>query len=313
MWRMFRDARILGTIGVLFFVAVIAGLNATVYSPEATVLRYLNALEDGRQADVAALVWGDSGSLAYDVRVPTDPADRPHSIRVTKVSNTADSSIVLVAYELGGVTRTTTFGMRKESSWSPLADWRFAVAPIATVNLDSRPIAPFGVNGSLPGESGATYVPAIAQVASGTSWFEADSVAIAATNPAAVYFASLTFTPTAQLASEIDMKVRDYLDACAKQKTLVPKKCPFAGFAAQKIAKGPVWTMVTYPKVTISEVGGAWQVSGEGSVKLDVSLVDFATEKTEKYSEVLSFQLSGTIAGLTEGKPRLVVENTVER
>jgi hypothetical protein len=172
MWRMFRDARILGIVGVLFFVAVITILNSTVYSPEATVMRYLNALEDGRQADVESLVWGDSGSLAYDIRVPADPADRPHSIRVTKVSHTGDSAIVLVAYELGGATRTTTFGMRKEPTWAPLSDWRFAVAPFATVTLDSKPTAPFGVNGSLPGETGATYVPVIARVASGTSWFD---------------------------------------------------------------------------------------------------------------------------------------------
>jgi hypothetical protein len=310
---MFRDARILGAIGLGVFLGVIGILNSTVYSPEATVMRYLSALEDGRQADVDALVWGDSASLLYDIRVPADPADRPQSIRVTKVTHNGDSSVVLVAYELGGTTRATTFGMRKDPSWSPLSEWKFTVPPIATIGLDSKPIGPFAVNGSLPGEMGATYVPVMAQVASGSSWFDSEPAAVAATDPAAVYFASVKFSPSTALHQDIDATVRDYLDDCAAQKTLVPQKCPFAGFTAMAIADGPTWMMDTYPTVTIDEKDDHWHVSGDGKVRLKVSLVDFATEKTEKYSEVISFTISATLQFTDGVKPRLVFDNTVER
>lgn len=313
MWRIFRDARILGAIGLGLFLGVIAILNATVYSPEATVMRYLTALEDGRQADAVSIVWGDSVSLIYDLRVPADPADRPHSIRVTKVTHSGDSSIVLVAYELGGVTRATTFGMRKEASWAPLSDWRFAVAPIATIALDSKPTTPFGVNGSLANENGQAFVPSVAQVGSGTNWFDAAPVSVVATDPAAVYFTSVTFTPSTALHQDIDAAVREYIDHCAAQKTLVPKKCPFAGFTAMAIADGPTWTIDTYPTVSIVEKDGQWHVSGDGKVRLKVSLIDFATEKTEKYSEKMSFTISATLLITDGAKPRLVFDNTVER
>ena len=313
MWRMFRDARILGTVGVLFFLAVIATLNATVYSPEATVLRYLSALEDGRQADVVELVWGKGVAVDLAIALPSDSALRPHNASITKVSHGNEQALVTAAVDLGGKLVTSTFALREVGGWSPLAEWRFDVDPLATVSLSSTTVAPFSVNGAVGGQHAYTFVPVIAEVGSGSKWFDADPVAISATNSAAVYFASLAFTPTAQLTSEVNTEVRDYLDKCAAQKTLVPKKCPFAGFTAQKIVEGPVWTMNDYPSVDIAAKDGEWRVSGEGTVRLDVSLVDFATEKTEKFSEVLSFTISGTLAGLTEGKPRLVVENTVER
>jgi hypothetical protein len=80
-----------------------------------------------------------------------------------------------------------------------------------------------------------------------------------------------------------------------------------------RIASGPTWTITSYPEITVEESDGDWVVSGAGKVKLVVSLVDFATEKTEDYSESMSFTVSGTIEGLDTDKPRLVLSNTVER
>ena len=54
-------------------------------------------------------------------------------------------------------------------------------------------------------------------------------------------------------------------------------------------------------------------MSGSGKILLSVTLIDFATEKKEKYSQLMNFTVSGTVVGLNTGSPRLVLDNTVER
>ena len=127
------------------------------------------------------------------------------------------------------------------------------------------------------------------------------------------YAVEVPLRPSPALEKEMDATVREYLDECAAQKTLVPTRCPFAGFTSMRIESGPTWTITSYPDLSVEEADGEWVVSGVGKVKLAVSLVDFATEKTEDYSELMTFTVSGIIEGLDKRQPRLVLSNTVER
>jgi hypothetical protein len=156
-------------------------------------------------------------------------------------------------------------------------------------------------------------VPSIATVGAPSVWFEAEPQKLLVDSLSDEYSVAIDLTPSARLIDDMSAAVRDYLDACAAQKTLVPKKCPFAGFTSEAIAAGPVWSISTYPKLSIVAKDGQWFVSGKGTAELSVSLVDFATEKTEKYSEVIPYTIEGTITGLDGANPRLVVANTVRR
>lgn len=313
MWRIFRDARILGAIGLGLFLGVIAILNATVYSPEATVMRYLSALEEGRQADVEEIVWGDSASLAYDIRVPADPADRPLHPSIVETFRAADTVLVTARVELGGKKVNVEFAVTKEPSWWPLTSWNFSTRPVGIIDVVSTADSGASVNGAAGSAGSLVYYPSIATVAAPSPWFDARPQKVIVDTLGRDYTVSLDLTPSTALHQDIDMAVREYIDDCAAQKTLVPKKCPFAGFTAMAIAGGPTWTIDTYPAVSIVEKDGQWHVSGDGKVRLKVSLIDFATEKTEKYSEKMSFTISATLL-ITDGeKPRLVFDNTVER
>ena len=313
MWRMFRDARILGIAGLVLFAGIIGILNATTFSAEQTVLRYLSALEDGRTADAITAVWGKGVAVDLAIALPSDPAHRPHNARITKVSRGDERTLVTATVDLGGKLVTSTFALRQFGGWSPLAEWRFDVDPLATVSLTSTAVTPFSVNGAVSGRNGYTFVPVIAEIGSGSDWFETEPVTIAATDPAGSYFTDLTFTPSDALLSDVDQSIHKYLDACAAQKTLVPAECPFAGFTFERIAKGPNWSIDSYPTIAVAHTDGEWTVTGKGKVRLRVSLVDFATEKTTKYSELIPYTISATIADLNTAKPRLVVANTVER
>lgn len=313
MWRIFRDARILGAIGLGLFLGVIAILNATVYSPEATVMRYLSALEDGRQADVEEIVWGDSVSLAYDIVVPADPADRPLHPSIVEKFRAADTVLITARVELGGKKMNVEFALTKEPSWSPLTSWNFSLRPVGIIDVVSTAESGASVNGAAGSKGSLVYYPSIATVAAPSPWFDTRPQKVLVDTLGRDYTVSLDLTPSTTLHKDIDVAVREYIDDCAAQKTLVPKKCPFAGFTAMAIADGPTWTIDTYPTVSIVEKNGQWHVSGDGKVRLKVSLVDFATEKTEKYSEKMSFTISATLLITDGAKPRLIFDNTVER
>ncbi len=313
MWRKFRDVRILGVIGFLFFAVVIAILNATVYTPEAAVMRYLSALEDGRRADVESIVWGSYGSLIYDIRLPTDAADRPRDPEIVDTYQTAGLVVVTVRVVLDGRAVESQLAVERDASWLPLANWRFVDPPIATIRVESTLDSGATVNGSRANEEGFAYVPSIATVGAPSRWFDAEPQKIVLDSLSRDYSVALDLTPSPRLIDDMSAAVRDYLDACAAQKTLVPKKCPFAGFTSEAIAAGPVWSISTYPTPSIAVKDGQWFVSGKGTAELSVSLVDFATEKTVKYSEVIPYTIEGTIAGLDGANPKLVVTNTVRR
>lgn len=313
MWRMFRDARILGILGLLLCATAVSVLNATVYSPEAAVMRYLTALEEGREADLVAIVWGDSVSLTYDIRVPADPAHRPSEPRISNVAADSDSALVTAVVTLDGKQVSEVFALRADGGWSPLSQWRFEVLPVSTVHVVSVPAAPVSINGASSGGSAVTWVPVVAEVSSGSTWFDAPPVTVTATTPAGNVLVDPIFEPTDALTDVLNATVREHLDACAAEHTLVPTNCPFAGFTAMAVSAGPDWSIEKYPDVAVAAEEGRWRMSGSGKVRLSVTLIDFATEKKEKYSQLMNFTVSGTVVGLNTGSPRLVLDNTVER
>ena len=312
MWQKFRDVRTLGAIGVLAFIGLIGILNLTVFTPEAAVLRYLSAIEDGRVDDARHMVWGDSLPDGPYVGLPADSANRPSGFHVMRTSRVGGEAIVDVSFDLAGQKTVTKFVLAQADNWLPFNDWRFTIEPVATVQSSGS--APIGlrINGVSAGPTALTLVPVVAEVGSGTGWFDSPVVTVKATTPAGVYLAPLKPRATPALVSALDDSVRSYLDDCASQKTLVPAECPFAGFTAMTVTSGPTWSIDTYPTLAIALTDGEWTVSGNGKVLLDVTLVDFATEKAEPYSQVIPFTISGTITGLDTAKPRVVVLNTVE-
>lgn len=314
MWRMFRDARILGVLGLALVAVVIAILNATVYSPESTVLRYLDALGDGRQADVEAQLWGVGVSPELDVRVPANPAHRPTNPSIVSVQFvTADVAFVTARVTLDGVSSDVQFSLTKDTEWSLFADWQFTLLPIGIIDFTSTANSGGSVNGAPGIDAAIAFMPSVATVGPPSVWFETEPQEVRVDSFSKEYAVDVPLRPSPALEAEMNDAVREYLDECAAQKTLVPARCPFAGFTSMRIASGPTWTITSYPEITVEESDGDWVVSGAGKVKLVVSLVDFATEKTEDYSESMSFTVSGTIEGLDTDKPRLVLSNTVER
>lgn len=311
MWRMFRDPRILGIAGLIFFTGIVLILNATTFSPEAFVLRYMTALEDGRSRDAIGLISEDPDALTVIGGLSTNAELRPHDATVTGHEVVDGVTVIDATAVLDGEPVSLQFQLTDAPDWSPLTNWGFSVNPVAPIDVTTSGPTPIALGGTV----GARYalVPSVVEVSAGSTWFDVPTTLVTADAIGSPVSVSVDVTASDALLTDIDSAVRKYLDNCAAQHTLVPAECPFAGFTFQKITTGPTWTIDSYPSIRISHTNGEWDVSGSGKVRLRVSLVDFATEKTEKYSELIPYTISATIADLDTAKPRLVLQNTVER
>ena len=311
MWRMFRDFRIVGILGLLFFASVIQILNATVYSAEATVSRYLTALSDGRLADAASIALPDATNPRL---VPLSPSARLRPQHPEIVESTTANGITTVSATvlLGDDTVPVQFTLRRGSGWSPIHTWKFAQKPIAIVDVTVNPDGLAALNGQSAGESRTVLVPQIVSVGSATNWFTAPRSRVSVTTAGSTNPTTITFTPSAKLRTEMDAAVQKYLDRCAQSVSLVPESCPFAALTFDSVAAGPTWVLNGYPNLTIVPDGTQWSVNGVGTVNLSVSLVDFATEVTTAYSQSIPYTITGTISKLDTAHPQLVIANTVE-
>jgi hypothetical protein len=309
MWREFRDLRLLGVALLAVFYGLVIVLNLTVFSPHATVERYLDALHDGRTEDAIDLVWpdGNEGDL---VSLATDSALRPTLSAVTQTETVDGITTVTADVLLLGDTISVDFVLQRGQSWSPLSVWEFAATPTAVVTIDATPSGEGSLNGTPQSDSRRVLVPSVVIVDSASPWFEVKAVPVPVAIRGVEFIVPAAFTPTELLRNAMDDVVREYLNECATATTLAPTECPIAAMTYDRVAAGPAWAIETYPELSISADGRSWLVAGEGIARLTVSLVDYATEATVDYDEQVPFTVRGTIEGLGTASPTLRFANT---
>ena len=309
MWREFRDLRLLGVALLAVFYGLVLVLNVTVFSAQATVERYLDALHDGRTGDAIELVWPDGNEGAL-VALSNDPALRPTLSAITQTETLDGITTVTANVVLLGDTVSVDFVLKRGQSWSPLNSWEFAAAPTAVVTVEASPDGEGSLNGTRQSDSRRVLIPSAVVVGSASPWFDADNVPIPVSIRGVEFIVPAVFEPTSRLVDEMDAVVREYLDACATKTRLAPPECPFGALTFERVAAGPTWSITSYPEISITPDGNRWLVTGSGTALLDVSLVDYATEKTSDYEEDIPFTIRGTIEGLGTDSPTLRFANT---
>lgn len=309
MWREFRDLRLLGVALLAVFYGLVIVLNVTVFSAQATVERYLDALHDGRTGDAIEIVWPDGNEGAL-VALSNDPALRPTLASVTATDTVDGITTVTADVVLLGDTVSVEFVLKRGQSWSPLNSWEFAAAPTAVVTVEASPDGEGSLNGTHQSDSRRVLMPSAVVVGSASPWFDVDNVPIPVSIRGVEFIVPAVFEPTSRLVDEMDAVVREYLDACATKTRLAPPECPFGALTFERVAAGPTWSITSYPEISITPDGNRWLVTGKGIALLDVSLVDYATEKTSDYEEDIPFTIRGTIEGLGTDSPTLRFANT---
>lgn len=310
MWREFRDLRLLGAAGLALSYGAVIALNATVFSPQATVENYLEALHDGRTADAVELVWpsGDSGEL---VSLAEDVSLRPTLVGITGSETVGGIATVSADVLLLGDTVPVEFTLKPADSWSPLDSWVFAAAPTAVVTVEASPAGEGSLNGTPQSESRRVLIPSVVEVGSASPWFAVEAVPVPVSVRGVEFVVPTKFSASSRLTTDIDKIVRDYLDDCATGTTFAPDECPFAALTFDRVAEGPVWSVEQYPELSIAAEGSDWLVTGNGKALLDVSLIDFATEETVDYAQAVPFTIRATIEGLGSKSVTLRFANTL--
>jgi hypothetical protein len=309
---------LIGGIGVAALVVLGVGgaiavsqINQRVFGPEQVAQEYLDALEAGDAS--TAIEIGSVDTLEVDEALLTDEiyaaaTDRPTDGQVVDVERSGDSAVLTVEYQQRGATVTETLFARRTGSTAVLFDeWQLRGNSIGTITLSNSAagdaltvndvdvvLADGWTLAALPGtytlagaesrwlDSGETSV-----TVRGTGWADAET-------PAA--------TPSAELETEVDRLVSDYLATCIASTETEPADCPNESWVYYDLA-GVTWTLDTAPVVSLN-LDYSWE---EGEYVLDTVTPGSATltgtyaEETwshaigEPYSETVEIEMYGTI------------------
>ena len=260
-------------LGVILagFGATVLVLNSTLYSPSGFVRTYLDALARHDLAGAielsgTAAVTGDASQALLD----RDAMGELTDIRV--VSDDEDATgihFITVEYVAGGTPGTTEFEVRRDGSlFGIFNDWAFAQSPLATVQIKVRHEREFTANGiDLIGQQDVAepylvLTPTAIELSHDSEFYHAEPVQVLVEKPGGTVEAEVDLQATDAFVAEVQQQIDDALAACTTQRVLLPAGCPFGETIINRIVTEPVWTMTTYPVVTLAPDGLAatWRV-----------------------------------------------------
>lgn len=305
------------------FLAALGSLNQTIYGASSFVERYLEAIADD---DIAAAsttpgVALDAAELA-ELGLPENVSTAmfrsgvvesgPEDIRiVSDVALPDGSHSVTASYRLDVSIVETTFDVRPIAPlYGVLNRWEFSVSPIAVIDVTAAHNPLFTV-GSLTldtraAKSGdeltaftqtAPYLaiaPAVYEFGYTSTLLEAVPTALPV-EPSSRPAVTVDSVPTATFVERVQVQVNGYLDQCTAQPVLQPAGCPFGIEIDDKVVSDPVWTMVTYPAVTLAPGESAFEMPPtEGVAHISVEVQSLFDGEFSQLEEDRSFMLSLT-------------------
>ncbi len=272
------------------FATTVLVLNSTVFSAGGFVRSYLSALQrhDLGEALTTPGVLG-STVARNDLLVPEALGELGDIRLVSDVDEGAGFHTVTFEFELGGVPARSTFQLQSTGHRFGVFDsWSFVRSPMAILAVTPLQDARFTVNGVSVVSGAGPGSPVPYQVLTPgryvldhtSRYLEAEPVAVQVTSPESVNRVTVDVRASAEFVAQVQKEVDGFLDDCTTQTVLFPTGCPFGQDLANRVESTPIWSMTTYPTVTI-EPGpdqGTWVIAnaqGAAHLKVDVrSLFD---------------------------------------
>ncbi|AVG23123.1 membrane protein YvbJ [Pontimonas salivibrio] len=290
----------------------VSWLNATVYSPQALVTDYLEALEDGDVLAASAI----AGLEATPAVSPVAEA-KLTSIAITGVQDTEDNRVLIRAeYLMADTAESSVFTLSRQGRvWGLFDQWEFSLTPTATIEttltgLDRVIISGLGfpTEGSL---NTTVLVPGSYTVEAKTQWLETESYTAVVSEPASVWSVDLRAQPTSALLDEVNLALTEYLGECAMREVLQPSSCPFGVQVTDRLYTLPEWSISQVPAVSLAPTNddGTWDmVALGGRATIDATLQSLFDGSLRSYSEVVSFGLTGDVTGIDSNSPALRID-----
>jgi hypothetical protein len=296
-----RPGRTLALWGGAAALVLVAGgvatgtVNATVYSPEAQVERYLDALAEGDGAAALGLAGGgpgsgDAGPAPGTATTLLDGAPLAagfsalQDVTVSRAGESGDGVEVAVGYRVDGRDRSTTFVVERVGrDWLFFDRWRMAPVPLSTVRVAPGvwPAEAAGqhlagsVNGvevTLTGESSPAQdfavLPPLAVEGSATSTYLEAAPArtvVDGADPSRPLPLALDLQYTDEVATAANRQLDEYLARCTGQQVLNPAGCPMGYETLNRIPPESIsWSVAPDPTLEIAPLPGGEGGAGGG-------------------------------------------------
>jgi hypothetical protein len=245
------------------FGASVLALNGDVFSAHGFVRAYLDTLarhdaSEALQFDGVDLPHDASYSLVTDDDALGDVA----GIRFVSDVEKDEVHVVRFATLVAGQEQVTEFTVERAGTrFGLFPTWRFAVSPVAVMNVTVDHDARFSANG-VPVLSGgfAVLVPGVFTLDHESKYLQAADVTAAVTEVGSTVDAAIEVEPKDGFAAAATEAIAAFLDNCVTQEVLKPTGCPFGEEVANRLDSTPAWSMVEYPTAVLEpgDTPGQW-------------------------------------------------------
>ncbi|GAA2225996.1 hypothetical protein GCM10009851_07290 [Herbiconiux moechotypicola] len=294
-------------------------LNRELYSAPAFVRIYLEALarhdvaaalatpgvdrigDDQPGTGSAALLTPDALGDLDDVALVSDVEITPGRHRmVFSYTLTGDDDHVIPSQTEFDVTRTGT-------SWLFFPTWEFARSPIASATVTVSHADDFTAGSTQVAVADAqdefhatgsyeVLVPSVTMLSHRSTYLGAHPVALVATKPLGAVSAIVDVQPTTGFLTAVQDAVDAFLDDCAAETLLYPPGCPFGLDVNDRIASEPVWSIESYPQLTILAGQDTWVVpSSAASARVRVDIRSLFDGTVSTRDESVPFDVTFTV------------------
>lgn len=296
-------------VGVLALLGIAyAVVNSTVFSADNTAKSYLSAIASGDYDKANGIsdpqVANGKRTLLTNAASKGDKTTISNQRIISATDNADGSRTMRISYTLGGKSVTDILTVAPNGSkFLIFKNWNITTPLVKEISVYASPaITNFTVNGVKVGAKNATasdsgtytfkVYPGSYTVEPVTSkYLTADSTTLTTSSESS---ASISAEPTDALADEINAKIKDKLDTCAKSTDAQPEGCPFSMYGSDDDYRNIAWNITEYPTVTTDDLsidsGSYYVYGGEAKVAYEYKNYDDSWEPTDSST---SFSISG--------------------
>lgn len=291
----------------------VAIVNATLFGAGSFVGIYLDAVARG-DADGALSLPGVVAPGGDDDLLLTAPA----LSGLTGIRQVSDTELdggahrVVMAWASPHGDGTTEFEVAPVGTrFGLFPEWGFRVSPVATVSLAVEHDPRFFANrlsaatdtdtpgsGSSAPRDYAVLVPGSYVFGHDTPYLTAETVTVLADRVGATSDATVDVQAGPAFVAQLDETVRASLDSCTTQAVLFPTGCPFGQPISDRVASAPVWSIATYPAMSIApgDDFATWQVAPTPAVAhLVVDVQSLFDGSVDTFDRDVPFEVSYVI------------------
>lgn len=296
-------------VGVLALLGIAyAVVNSTMFSADNTAKSYLSAIASGDYDKANGIsdpqVANGKRTLLTNAASKGDKTTISNQRIISATDNADGSRTMRISYTLGGKSMTDILTVAPNGSkFLIFKNWNITTPLVKEISVYASPaITNFTVNGVKVGAKNATasdsgtytfkVYPGSYTVKPVTSkYLTADSTTLTTSSESS---ASISAEPTDALADEINAKIKDKLDTCAKSTDAQPEGCPFSMYGSDDDYRNIAWNITEYPTVTTDDLsidsGSFYVYGGEAKVAYEYKNYDDSWEPTDSST---SFSISG--------------------